>query len=516
MRRGWIRAAAASTAAVAACVVPAGAAAAPPAAGTDCQEQQAFVDGDPAVVAERLPDGYTAMTNPASGRPLVFARGLRCADLTIDGRGGPAVMASYGVLIESPDGRGCGSASPAGSAKGDEPPVCNWYVLQWLTSDRRVVDWLRAGTPDVPAVHVPELAFDLGTFDAAQNGAPFSFRAGGSSPYTIDGTAREGQRELAVRGGYWVEADAGTIKIALSSDDLRAGDSSGTVTAPAGSPVARLMGAEQRELAPVFAAFSTVRAGHGVYRKQILPPPHSTAGLTGTCSFKGLVTFKPKANNTTQQLAYDYTAEGTCNGSLDGRDLKDTPVRLYQAGRSEGGCRAAKTVAPGVGTMTLEGGKQIRYTLDFTTQSTQVEASIYGERSGLATGRGTFLTDRTPPDVTVRCAGEGTETIPLDITFTTQSALVNEPPAERPRLRLGVTPRSVKSGRRTTYRFRVSGPGGAPLRGASVRFYGKRVQTGADGIARVTATLRKPGGHPARAKAVGHRGAQATITVRRR
>jgi hypothetical protein len=496
---------------------PAIAGAAPHAAAVDCQEQQAFVDGDPEFVAARLPEGYTALRNPASGRPLVFARGLRCAQQTLAGRTAPSVMASYGVLIESPDGRGCGSAGPTGSVKGDSPPVCNWYVLRWLASDRHVVEWLRDGTPGFPAVHVPELVFDLGGFDPARGGSPLSFRAAGPSPYTIDAVARENPRELSVRGGYWYETAQGTVKIALSSDDLIAGDGDGVVRTPAGTELARLMGAEERGYAPVFDGFASVRAAHGVYRKQVLPEPGSAAGFAGSCALEGTVTFKPTpAKNESQPLGSDYTATGTCNGTFDGRELKDEPVSMYHSGRSEGGCRSAKTVAPWVGSMRLAGGEVLRYTLDFTSQSTEINGTIYGERSGLAPLKASFLTDRTPPDVAARCAGEGVTEIPLDVRFATQTPLVNEPlrPATRERLRLGVKPPVVRSGRRTSYTFSVRGADGRPLPGAIVRFFGRRVQTGQGGTARIVATLRGEGAHRASAKLAGFRGGKATVRVR--
>ena len=165
---------------------------------------------------------------------------------------------------------------------------------------------------------------------------------------------------------------------------------------------------------------------------------------------------------------------------------------------------------------TFPGGAVIRYTLDFTTQSTQVDGTIYGERSGLAPVRGTFLTDRTPPDVTARCAGEGTKDVPLDISFTTQASLVNEPAqAERPKLRLAASPRTVAGGRLTSFSFRVTVPGGKPVPGAFVRFYGRRVMTGPDGRARIVATLRRRGAHPASAKLAGYRGARTAVRVRR-
>ena len=521
--RNGLRAIAAAIAATAAlALAPAGASAASYAVGSDCQEQQAFVEGDDAAVAARLPKAYTPIRT-ASGRPLVFARGLRCRDVALDGTSGPAVMASYGVVIESPDGRGCGSGSPSGSVKGDDPPVCNWYVLAWLAGDRRTLDWLRAGTPGFPVVHVPELVFDLGTFDPARGGAPFSFRAGGPSPYTIDAVTRDGPHELSVRGGYWADTPQGTVKLALSSDDLVAGDASGTVRTPAGTELAKLMGAEERPYAPVFSGFSTVRAAHGVYRKQILPPEGSKAGFSGSCSTKGTVTFKPTpAKNESQALSSDYTGEGTCTGTLDGRELKDAPVTLYHSGHAEGGCQGAKTTAPWPGTLKFASGEVVRYTLDFTSTATEINGTMYGERSGVAPGRASFLTDRTPPDVAARCAGDGVTETPLDLSFATESPLVNEPGGPGPKkpgarrrsLRLAVSPRTVASGRRTRFAFRVTTVDGRPVEGAFVRFFGRRVRTGASGGATIAATLRGRGRHPARVAKPGFRSGTGAVRVR--
>src|SRR3954466_9446209 len=45
----------------------------------DCEEEQAFVDGDATEVARALPAGYTPVADPASGAPVVFLRALDCA-----------------------------------------------------------------------------------------------------------------------------------------------------------------------------------------------------------------------------------------------------------------------------------------------------------------------------------------------------------------------------------------------------------------------------------------------------
>jgi hypothetical protein len=57
---------------------------------------------------------------------------------------------------------------------------------------------------------------------------------------------------------------------------------------------------------------------------------------------------------------------------------------------------------------------------------------------------------------------------------------------------------------------------GRPVEGAFVRFFGRRVRTGASGIARIDATLRGRGRHGARAAKPGYRSAVGGVRVRRR
>src|SRR3712207_3469284 len=66
-------------------VAEAKAAAAPPAflAGRDCVEHQGFVEGDDAAVAAAVPDRYTPVRDPGSGKPLVFVRALKCGENTL-------------------------------------------------------------------------------------------------------------------------------------------------------------------------------------------------------------------------------------------------------------------------------------------------------------------------------------------------------------------------------------------------------------------------------------------------
>jgi hypothetical protein len=393
---------------------------------TECQEHQAFVDGDAAAVAGRLPHRYNAVEDPTNGRPVLFVRGIRCPLLTIDGRSGPVTMASFGIVINSPDGGGCASGAPVvGTVKGDFPPACNWYVLLWLANDRRVVDWLRAGTPDFPAVYAPGLVFQSGAFDPTRGGAPFHLEAPAStpSPFAVDAVGRERPGELPIRGGYWTDTPAGTVKVAFSTENLTSGDANGVVTASSHSQLATLLGAEQRSYTPGFSAFSAERWSSAVYRKQMTSPAAPGHSFAGSCSVQGSVSFDPPATNTDVPLHYGYSATGTCDGTLDGRTIAAAPVTLGQSGSSYGSCASAHTTAPGSGTLAFRRGQVIGYTLDFTSAGTEVNFTLYGDRSGTATAHGSFLTPRTPPDVALHCATDGVSQIPMDTTLSTSEPL---------------------------------------------------------------------------------------------
>jgi hypothetical protein len=298
-------------------IVPSSASAAGYMTARGCQMHQAFVEGDDAAVGARLPAAYTAV-RVSSGAPLLFVRAIRCDALGAGGKEAPGVMASFGVVVESPDGLGCGSASPVGGTlRGDNPPICNWYPLSWLAEDRRVVNWLRDGTPGFPALHMPGLEFELGEFDSAQGGEPFRFRtpASAPSPFSIEAVGRRHPGELVVRGGYWVETAEGTVKVPWGSDDLTGGDAGGVVTAAPGSLLATLMGAQQRSYAPEFSSFVHERWQDGSYRKQNLAPAPGASRFEGSCSFAGDVRFTPPVTNSPADLVYEWDGSGSCTSA---------------------------------------------------------------------------------------------------------------------------------------------------------------------------------------------------------
>jgi hypothetical protein len=480
---------------------------------TGCEEHQAFVEGDDSAVGEKLPGRYVPVRAP-SGQPLLFVRAIRCDALGVGARSAPGVMASFGVVIESPDGLGCASSAPVlGGVNGENPPICNWYTLSWLSDARRVVGWLRDDTPGFPAVHVPGLEFELGEFDGAQGGAPFRFRtpASAPSPFTIDAVGREHPGELAVRGGYWADTPQGTVKIALSTD-LTSGDATGVVTAAPGSPLATLMGAGQRSYVPGYSSFAAERWQHASYRKQKLASAAGSNRFEGSCAFEGTVRFDPPATNAkSQELTYDWTGTGTCTGALNGEDISEAPVTAAQRGRAEATCGEARTIAPGSGAITFPGGRQIPYTIDFRSVQTEVDIMFYGDRSGFARGHASFLTDRTSPDVVARCGGDGVAETPLDLTLTTESPLVSEP---RRALRLAVAPARVRRGHRRAFRFRVTTSDGRPVAHAVVRFAGRRVRAGRAGRATLLLRLKRARRYRAVATLRGFHAARATVVAR--
>jgi hypothetical protein len=401
---------------------------------------------------------------------------------------------------------------------GENPPICNWYLFGALSDNRAVVRWLREGTDGVPATYVPGLRFDLGQFDAGQGGAPFHFEtpATAPSPFVVDAIGREHDGELPVRGGYWMDTPGGTMKLVISTNDLTSGDATGSVRAAPGSLLAALMGTGERTYAPGYSSFSAERWQHASYRKQQLGPAPGADRFDGSCSFEGNASFTPPATNTTEQdLTYDWKGSGTCSGTLNGRELSDASAKAQQTGRAHATCGDAKTIAPGAAAITFPGGETIRSTLDFLSHQTEVDLMYFGERSGFARGHASFLTDRTSPDLAMRCGSdEGVSETPLDVTLATDSPLVSEPAPSTRRLAVTVAPRKVQRGERRAFRFRVVTRDGRSVRGAVVEFAGRRVRTGRAGRARVVAELRRAGRHRARVRKSGFPPARTVVVVR--
>ena len=388
-----------------------------PLAHTGCVEHEVWADGDATAVAQRLPSKYTAATDGGNGAPLIFARAMRC---------GPLVLADYGVVVDSPDGYGCGSGIPeAGPQLGNLPPMCDWYTLALVTNDQSVVDWLHAGTPALPVTYVPGL-----TYQETDSTLHFAAAAPSPSAFTIDDTYSFRPGTISLRGAYYFpDVPQGTVRMLVSTDDLEAGRAVTTLHATAGSELAAIMGSTERPSVEPYSEFGVIRVGHGVLRKQLAGPPlagETVDSFAGSCSVQGDVTFNPPATDTQQTDHYAYDAKGTCTGTLDGQSLSGAAVTLQQAGIADASCLQALAYPPGNGTVTFANGVRLPYTLDFTAKGTELDGTAYGTRSGVAPGHGTFATQRSDAaGITAACAGSGLKTAPMDMTLSTSTPLTS-------------------------------------------------------------------------------------------
>ena len=84
--------------------------------------------------------------------------------------------------------------------------------------------------------------------------------------------------------------------------------------------------------------------------------------------------------------------------------------------------------------------------------------------------------------------------------------------AERPQLRLRITPSRARAGAATAYALHVT-RGGVPVRSALVRFGGKRATTGDSGAVKMRVRFFHPGLKKARASLTGHRTGTARMRV---
>jgi hypothetical protein len=175
--------------------------------------------------------------------------------------------------------------------------------------------------------------------------------------------------------------------------------------------------------AVALAVVTTGLLGAGITQA---PAADKRNSFEGSCSVQGTATFSPPVTNTLQPLTTTYSGSGTCSGTLNGRQLSNAPITMRSAARANGSCPRAETIRPGRGAIRFADGTTIRYRLEFQSVLTEVLFTFEGERKGRARGRGTFLTERTSPDVTQQCAGDGLEETPLDLTLVTERPLVSE------------------------------------------------------------------------------------------
>src|SRR5438270_3089230 len=128
----------------------------------------------------------------------------------------------------------------------------------------------------------------------------------------------------------------------ISTDDLTTGPADTTLTAAAGTALARLMGTTERSSVQPYAQFGVIHADHGVLRKQLfgsrLAGEAPLRTFAGSCAVQGEVTFDPPATTAQAETNYTYDAHGTCTGRLDDHDISNAAAHWHGQGRSDASC----------------------------------------------------------------------------------------------------------------------------------------------------------------------------------
>jgi hypothetical protein len=183
--------------------------------------------------------------------------------------------------------------------------------------------------------------------------------------------------------------------------------------------------------AAVVTVIGLPAASHAAAQRDQLRHP-LTHSFEGTCAVEGTVHFTPPATAFQQLLSVTYAATGKCSGTVDGQSVSDAPVTMHNAMQSDGSCAYARTVAPGEGALTFDGGPSISYTVEFLYVGTEGVQSFRGSPSGSALGHGSFLTPNSSPEAGAGCVnGQGVPELLMDITLATQSPLTSA--ARQPR-----------------------------------------------------------------------------------
>ena len=153
----------------------------------------------------------------------------------------------------------------------------------------------------------------------------------------------------------------------------------------------------------------------------------------GTCDpIQGNAKFDTPLSNTAGDNTYHFTGTGTCKGKLNGADVSDAPIEAQVDGAFNGSCSGSKSTAPGPGHLTFTKGTPsktddvtVTFTMTFTGTASEVDFVLKGDKSGEATGHASFLTQRTPPDILIKCGSDGNSELPFDANSTTSSPLTS-------------------------------------------------------------------------------------------
>ena len=221
----------------------------------DCHEIVAMINVPKGPVCEQVPARYT-LYEETPGQATLYLRGSGCAGVEVDGKERPTFMANFGAVIESPDHSGCMSHGARDFGfewfPGDMVKYCTFYPFYLATDNRAFARWHWEGGVDYPVYITRDFDYEMrpglvpGQYD-------FRFRVGGSapSPFEIEGSGVEREGPLPLQITYWYPAGDQDLKVFVEND-LKLGHASGEVTTPAGTDLARMLGATNASFASAF------------------------------------------------------------------------------------------------------------------------------------------------------------------------------------------------------------------------------------------------------------------------
>ena len=202
-------------------------------AAFECPEPAAafFIEGEGLAEARRqVPDSFEVLLDPL-GRATLVVAAANCRGTEINGKpAGPALLSDVGIAINSPD--------PT------EPHGQHIYQLWQLTTNHELRQQMKR-------VGMFGGLTSGATFDQLPEVAPVHFTADFTSweysPYLLRLTAPPPVPVPPGGNTWWHLGNRGLIRIRYSFPEAEAIPGLATVNAGAASPLARLLGAEERE-----------------------------------------------------------------------------------------------------------------------------------------------------------------------------------------------------------------------------------------------------------------------------
>jgi hypothetical protein len=152
---------------------------------------------------------------------------------------------------------------------------------------------------------------------------------------------------------------------------------------------------------------------------------HRAETFQGTCQFSGVLRQQPPLTNLPQPGTATARAAGTCSGTLTRangrvRELDASPSR-YVA-RAQGDISCGGGTAEGSGYIRV-GGAKLRFLFSEVRGPGAAAVRLEGRDGGSAAGEARVSDDADPLEIAQKCAGQGLDSVPIDIDIATSPAL---------------------------------------------------------------------------------------------